>query len=292
MTKQKDSKYFKVMHILEYILMYVVLALLAIMILFPFYIMTVSSFKSYAESLGEFTWWPKKFTVEAYSMILGNNPYDIKLWRSLFNTLFIVIPPIFFSLTMSAMSAYTFAKRNFLGKKVLFAIMLSTMFLPGVATTVSSYLIFSDLGWVDTVLPLMVPSLFGGCGTVFFLRQFMFGIPTDLVEAARIDGMRHPGIFFKIIVPLSVPALLTQGVLMFMGGYNDYMGPLIYLHSPEMETLQVTLQRLVGIMGDALGDNYPAMLAGSLVTLLPLIIIYIFAQKFFKAGIAVSGLKV
>lgn len=278
-------------HVLKTIGMYAVLALFTVLTLFPFYAMLISSFKTFGEAMGEFTWWPKQFTLEAYRYLLGDNPFDVSLWRSLGNTLKIVLPPTIIGLLVSAMSAYTFAKRSFFGRDLMFSLLLATMMLPGVVTMMSQFLIYNALNWIDTPLPLMIPGMFGGATCVFFLRQYMRGIPTDLVEAARIDGMNHPMIFVRVILPLSVPALLAQGILGFVGGYQDYMGPLIYLQSAENETLQITLARFVGISGMTGGQNIPAIMAGAVLTLLPLLLLYIVAQKFFISGIAVSGLK-
>ncbi len=272
--------------------LYIALILTAVIVLFPFYAIVVTSFKTFGEALGEFTWWPKTFTWEAYVFILGKNDFNVSLLRSFGNTLLIVLPSLAVGLFVSAMSAYTFAKREFPLKNAMFSVLLVTMMLPSIITLMPQYLIFSAMNWVDTPLPLMVPGMFGSATCVFFLRQYIRGIPTELIEAAKIDGLRHPGIFVKIILPLSLPGLCAQGVLWFIAGYNDYMGPLIYLFSPENETLQVTLARFVGSASGAGGQNVPAILAGSVLTLAPLLIIYIFAQKFFISGIAVSGLKV
>jgi multiple sugar transport system permease protein len=286
--KRKDINLKKIS---ENILMYFLLVLVSIVVLFPFYAILVTSFKTFGEAAGEFTWWPKEFTTEAYSFILGGNNFDVSLIRSFINTLIIVIPSMLVGLFVSAMSAYTFSKRNFAGRELLFSWLIATMMLPSVITMMPQYLIFSAIGWVDTPWPLMIPGMFGSATCIFFLRQFMRGIPTYLIEAAQIDGMNHFKIFIKIIIPLSVPALMAQGILWFIAGYNDYMGPLIYLFDPAMETLQLTLARFAGSASESGGQNIPAVLAGSVLTLAPLLIIYILAQKFFISGIAVSGIK-
>ena len=209
------------------------------------------------------------------------------LIRGFMNTLMIVLPPTILGLFCSAMSAYAFAKLRFKGKNVLFSALLMTMMIPGTIMLTPSYLIYNLLGWVDTPLPLMIPGMFGAATCVFFMRQFYAGIPTSLIEAAKLDGMGYFKIFWKIMVPLSVPALLAQGILGFIGGYNDYFGPYLYLQSPQWYTLQIALNSFQGTYS----RNIPAMMAGALIALIPTLVIYIVAQKYFIEGIATSGMK-
>ena len=143
------------------------------------------------------------------------------------------------------------------------------------------------IGWIGTPLPLMIPGMFGAAACVFYLRQFFMGIPTETLEAARLDGVGYVGMFFKMMVPLSVPALIAQGVLGFVGGYNDYLAPLLYLTTPPLQTLQIALQTFVTMYN----ADWPAIMAGVIVALLPTIIIYLIAQRYFIEGIASSGLK-
>ena len=205
-----------------------------------------------------------------------------------FNTLWIILPPTLLGLFCSSLSAYAFAKLRFKGKNWLFSLLLLTMMIPGTILLTPSYVIFNQIGWVDTPLPLMIPGMFGAATCVFFMRQFYTGIPSELLEAAKLDGMGYFKMFFKIMVPLSVPALLAQGLLGFIGGYNDYLGPFLYLQSQEMYTLQITLNLLKDTF--AL-KNVPAMMAATVISILPTIILYLIAQKYFVEGIATSGMK-
>ena len=161
------------------------------------------------------------------------------------------------------------------------------MMIPGMVTLVPAFTIYDLIGWRGTPLPLMIPGMFGAAACVFYLRQFFTGIPTETLEAAKLDGLGYVGIFFWIMVPLSKPALIAQGVLGFVGGYNDYFGPLLYLTSPPLQTLQIALTTFV----NQYNSNWPSIMAGTLVALLPTVIIYIVAQKYFIEGIASSGLK-
>ena len=165
------------------------------------------------------------------------------------------------------------------------------MMIPGAITMMPQFLIFSQMGWTDTRLPLMIPGMFGSAMCVFFMRQYIRGIPTELVESASLDGMGKFRTFVTIILPLSMPALISQFILLFIGSYNDYLGPLMYLQTRDKYTLQIMLASFQGMSVTAGGRNVPNIMAGSVLSMLPLLIIYVFTQKFFISGIAVSGLK-
>ena len=185
------------------------------------------------------------------------------------------------------MSAFAFAKLNSKHKNLYFSVLLATMMIPGTIMTTPSYLIYTILGLNTSAFPLMVPGMFGAATCVFFMRQFYSGIPTDLIEAAKLDGMGFYRMFFSIMVPLSVPALFAQGLLGFIGGYNDYFGPYLYLVDNEYPTLQVALSGLASYF--PLKPN--VIMASCVLALLPTIILYLIAQKYFIEGIATSGMK-
>ena len=271
--------------------LYAVIVLALLLLLIPFYVLFISSFKTLAESYEEFTWWPKVFTGEAYRFILTGSALGLSFPRAFLNTLIIAVPTTIVGLFVSSMSAFIFAKYKFVGREIAFALLLSTMMIPGAVTMMPSYIIYSQIGWTGTYLPLMLPAMFGGATCVFFMRQFISGIPTDLIEAAELDGMNKFRIFISIIFPLSAPALIAQGLLLFIGSYNDYFGPLIYCQESDRFTLQVLLSEFNTMSGSAAGKNIPVIMAGSVICMLPLWIIYIFTQKFFISGITVSGLK-
>ncbi len=273
------------------VLIYIVLILFALWILVPFSIVIITSFKTVREASNpQFTFFPKDFSVDGYKDVFtyaaGGEGMPLII-RGFLNTFLIVIPPTVLGLFCSAMSAYAFAKLRFKGKNLLFSVLLMTMMIPGTIMLTPSYMIYTLLGWVDTPLPLMIPGMFGAATCVFFMRQFYSGIPTSLIEAAKLDGMGYFKIFWKIMVPLSVPALLAQGILGFIGGYNDYFGPYLYLQDPKWYTLQIALNSFQG----SYSRNIPAMMAGAVIALIPTLIIYIVAQKYFIEGIATSGMK-
>jgi multiple sugar transport system permease protein len=228
-------------------------------------------------------WIPENIVWDNYKFVL----MESDLIKGFFNTMIVILPPTFVGLFTSALAAYAFGRLQFPGRNVLFIALLATMMIPGVVLMVPSFILYKYLGWIDSWNPLMIPGLFGGAGTVFFLRQFFKTIPTELEDAAHIDGLNPFGIFSRIMVPLSKPALATQAIFGFLGGYNDYMGPLIYINSPELFTLQLVLATFQ--------DNYNAewtlIMAGSVLALIPTIILFFFAQKYFVEGITMTGMK-
>ena len=205
-------------------------------------------------------------------------------------TCVLVLPTTIIGLFTSAMSAFAYAKLNFKGKNFMFGLLLFTMMIPGSISLVPAFSIYQSLFklGLPQFFPLFVPGMFGAAGAVFFLKQFFSGIPTDLMEAAKLDGMGYFSMFFKIIVPLSGAALIAQGILGFVGGYNDYFGPLLYLNNREFETLQLCLTKMQAAYAD-----YPArLMTACMLALLPTLVIYLFAQRFFVEGIATSGMKI
>ena len=166
------------------------------------------------------------------------------------------------------------------------------MMIPGTILLVPHYMLYNAFGWTNigsfaNFFPLIVPQLFGGVSIIFFLRQFIFGIPDSLVEAGKLDGLSWPGTFFRIIIPLIVPALLAQGLLHFIGQYNAYLGPMLYLKTDNFYTLQI----IVSTFKDSIGKNYPAQMASCLIIILPILVLYLVFQRYFVEGIATSGMK-
>lgn len=294
MINQKKKK-LNPKHLISSALIYVALILFALWVLLPFSLVLLTSFKGIVEANSlDFTWWPKEFTFQGYEKVIeydmGSAYEGLPLIVSGFiNTLWIVIPPTILGLFSSAISAYAFAKLRFKLRDKMFSLLLATMMIPGTILLTPTYIIYNQIGWVNTPFPLMIPGMFGAATCVFFMRQFYTGIPTELIEAAAIDGMNYFGIFFKVMVPLSVPALLAQALLGFIGGYNDYLGPLIYLQDPEMYTLQIAMNQLKSYFA---GRNVPAMMAATVISIIPTIVLYVIAQKRFVEGVATSGMKV
>lgn len=270
-------------------IIYTGLILFSLFVLFPFAIMLISSFKHKEETIGSFTWWPEMgFTLDGYKNAFEKVASSTSIVEGFFNTLWIIIPPTIIGLLVSTLAAYAFAKLRFRGKKVMFGLLIATMMVPGIATLVPSYIIWDYLGvTVDApFVPLMIPGMFGAAACVFFMRQAIFAIPDSVIEASRIDGIGPFGCFLKIVLPLVKPALLSQGVLGFVAGYNDYFGPLIYLKS-DYQTLQIA----VSVFSDRYSGDWPSILAANVVAIIPTVLIYIFVQKYFIEGITAGGEK-
>lgn len=270
-------------------IIYAGLLLFSLFVLFPFAIMLISSFKHKEETIGSFTWWPEMgFTLEGYKNAFEKVASSTSIVEGFFNTLWIIIPPTVIGLLVSTLAAYAFAKMRFRGKNVMFGLLIATMMVPGIATLVPSYIIWDYLGvTVDApFIPLMIPGMFGAAACVFFMRQAIYAIPDSVIEASRIDGIGPFGCFVKIVLPLVKPALLSQGVLGFVAGYNDYFGPLIYLKS-DYQTLQIA----VSVFSDRYSGDWPSILAANVVAIIPTVLIYIFVQKYFIEGITAGGEK-
>lgn len=285
-------KYKTLENISKNILIYGGLTVLTLMILIPFYIIIITSLKNRFEAMSiPFTFIPKEGIVFAnYLEVLtyksGGDTMPTVV-RGFVNTLWMVIPPTIIGTLLASISAYSFAKLKFRFKDKLFSILILTMMIPGTIMLTPSYVLYDMIGWVDTPLPIMLPDMFGGVFCVFFMRQFFMGIPDDLVEASKLDGMSYLGIFFKVMMPLAIPAFLAQVILAFVNGYNEYLGPLIYLHSPNMYTLQIALSFFQGTYS----TNWAVVMAGAILAIIPTIILYLFAQKYFIKGIVTTGMK-
>lgn len=226
---------------------------------------------------------PREITFENYIRVFT----EADLLLGFRNTMIIIIPTTAIGIFTSSLAAFAFAKLNFPGRDKLFFALIATMMLPGIVTLVPQFILFRELGWLDTFKPLMIPGFFGAAMTVFFLRQFFMTIPNDLIDAAKIDGLSFFGIFRKIMVPLAKPAIVTQVILGLLAGYNDFMGPLIYLNSPENFTLQLVLASFRGYYTSEWG----LIMAGSVIALIPTLVAFFFAQKQFIEGIVMTGVK-
>lgn len=288
---EKKAKNAKRNKILQLVFVNLGIALIALLVLFPFYVMITTSLKSFGEAM-YFSWWPSEPSLEAFKFILVPNEQskalDLDLLRSLRNTLIIAVPGATVGVIVSAASGYIFAKFEFTGKNLMFSALLFSMMVPGAVMMVSMYLIYAKMNWVDTLLPIIVPQLFGSASLVFAFRQYMYGVPTELVEAARIDGANQFTAFALVVFPLAKPVMTAHWLLQFMALYNQYTEPLLYIFDPKWETLQLTLARYSQTIGTT---NTPVVMAAATISMLPLIVLYACSQKFFASGIMTGALK-
>lgn len=207
----------------------------------------------------------------------------------LLNSFILVAGCIIGNLVSCSMAAYAFARLEFRFKKIMFALMLMTIMLPIHVIIVPQYIMFSQIGWVNTFWPIIVPKLLATDGFFIFLMiQFIRGIPKDMDEAARIDGAGHPRIFLQVILPLMVPALATTAIFTFIWTWSDFFTSLIYLTNPSNYTVQVALNAFIDSTGES---NWGALFAMSIVTLIPVFLAFLFGQKYLVKGIATTGLK-
>ena len=187
----------------------------------------------------------------------------------------------------SSLAAFAFAKMSFPGEKKLFGLIFATMLIPSQVTLIPLYVVFSKIGWIDTHLPLIVPQIMVNAYGVFLIRQFMMTVPDSYIEAAKLDGAGYLLIYSKIMLPLCKPALVTLGMFTFVGNWNNFVGPLIYLNTEELFTLPL----IINSFRSAYAVDWGLLMAGSTVAVLPLLVIYLFAQRSFIEGIAATGLK-
>lgn len=211
---------------------------------------------------------------------------SISFFRYLMNTLIILVPTLIGTVVTSSIVAYGFSRFRFKGKRIWFLILLATMMLPGQVTMIPQYLIFRELGWVNSMKPLIIPAFFGGGAfNIFLLRQFMSGIPKDFDEAARIDGAGTLRIFSKVIMPMCKPVLTAVGIFTFMGVWNDFNGPLIYLYDSNKFTLALGLSFFKGLYT----SKWNLLMAATLVVMLPILILFFLAQDYIINGISISS---
>lgn len=286
------------------VIIYAILILYAVWIMAPFLVVIVTSFTSTLEyeTSTSYIWWPKNFTLDGYKKLFLEDAFMRQrgdgiptILLGFFNMLWMTLIPLVSGLTQSLLVAYCYSKWRFPFKNGLFMITIALMFIPLGAFSFVSYMFYNNfLGWTEdwkAVLPIMLPGMFAGAGTVFFLRPYIDGIGGEIVEAAKIDGMGFWQIFVTIIIPLAKPALIAQFIFGFVGGYNNYTGALLYLQDQDsLWTLQIAIQEIIRF-NDPTGTDYGFKCATTLMAMLPLIIVFLFCQKYFIEGISFGGGK-
>lgn len=266
-------------------IVYILLIMSSIIILIPVFWMLSTAIKEDSEVyLFPPEWIPKRIYLSNFSRALTFLPFG----RYFINTSFITFLSVIGQLISSSLVAFGFARLRARGKDLLFMLVLSTMMIPSQITMIPIFVLFKLLNWVDTFKPLIIPNFFGGAFFIFLLRQFYMTIPIELDDAAKIDGCSYFGIYTKIILPLTKPALATVAIFTFMWTWNDFMGPLIYLNSREKLTLSLALSRFTGMYGMT---AWNLLMAASIVVALPCFVLFFFAQKYFIQGIVITGLK-
>ena len=274
MKKKKSSA------VLRRVLLYIVLILIAVIMVVPFLWMLSTSLKTQYDAVKiPPVWIPDPPQWENYVKLFTEQPMSQFMLNTIKIVFFVVLGQLFFS----SLAAYSFARISFKGRNVVFFFYIATLMVPGQVTMIPTYLMFAKAGLTDNHLALILPAFFSAFG-VFLLRQFFMSLPRELEEAAEIDGCMT---YWRIMLPLVVPAMLTLGVFTLMNTWNDYMGPLIYLSSPEKYTMTLGIAYFKGVYT----TQWNLVMAGSIVSVVPILIAYLCAQKYFIEGIAFSGVK-
>jgi multiple sugar transport system permease protein len=265
------------------VLLYTGLAVAAAALLLPFYWMVVSSLK---RSNDVFTipihWWPKTIVWQNYLTIWQKA--DMTTW--LRNTLLLSVIVTVLQVLTGSFAAYGFSKVRFPGRDFLFICYIGTIAVPWQSYMIPQFILMSQLGLTNTLWSIVALQAFGAFG-VFLMKQFYETIPEELSEAARIDGLSEYGIWRRIMLPLSMPAIASLSLLTFVTTWNDYLGPLVYLRDPEIQTIQLGLRRFI----DAYNAEYALIMTGSVLSVLPIALVFMLGQRYFIEGVATTGLK-
>ena len=269
------------------LVVYAVLMCGAIGMLVPFLWMARSSLVTAdqilkpCESLGDFV--PSPARPRNFPEVFEK----LHFWRCLGNTTFITVCVLLGTILSSSLCAYAFAYCRVPYRNRIFYCVLATMMLPAVVTLIPVFIVFRTIGWIDTFNPLIVPAFFGSPFAIFLFRQFFLQLPRELFEAARVDGASNLRIWATIVLPLSKPVVITVAIFSFMGTWNDFMGPLIFLNSEENWTLQLGLASFMGLVT----TDWHLLMAGSMIVLLPVLVVFFALQRYFVRGIVTTGLK-
>ncbi len=283
-TNRPGRKPNRLQSILIAAVLQVTLTIGAIALLMPlFWLLSTSLKETGKEWIMPPQWIPNPPVWSNYTQALTSVPFDL-FFR---NTILIAVLATLGTLWTSTMAGFAFSRLRFPGRDVLFALVLATMLLPSVVTLIPTFLLFKTLGWLDTFLPLIVPYWFGGTAfSIFLSRQFFLGIPYEIDEAARVDGASSFRIYTTMMLPVSLPLLAALTIFSILHHWNDFMAPLIYLNRDEMKTLALGLRLFQGDFG----AQYNLMMAAAAVTVIPVIVLFFAAQRFFVRGIVTTGL--
>ena len=284
-TKMKNIR--RYWRILRSFFLYIILTSATILMAFPLFWMISSSLKTLEETNSPgIIWIPKQVTWQAYISIFQNQDF----LRSYFNSIFYVTLALAGTLFSIAVVAYAFSRVQWPGRNLVFFLMLSTMMIPPQALIVPQYVFFNKLGWVGTFNPIIIPGYFaGGAAMIFLLRQSMAQIPKELDESAVVDGASHIQIWWEIVMPLVKAPLATIATFLFVGLWNNLLTPLMYLQTVRLYTLPVYVTTLYNINNTV--QQWPTIMTAAVLTTVPLIIVFFFAQRFIIESVVISGLK-
>ena len=274
--------------IIETVIISVIVMIAALLCIFPFYWMILNSIKNPdLINQGSAAIFTTDLTWDSYKAVFEYG--DGLLWRAYLNSFIIAAIQTVGTLFASSLAAFAFAKIRFKGSKPIFGLFISTLMIPGQVTMLPLFMMFAKIGWTNSFLPLIVPGVMINTYGVFMLRSFIVSIPSGLLEAAEIDGCGWFGKYFKIVLRLIKPALVTLGLFTFIGSWNNYMGHLIYLSDESLTTIPLLIAGLKET--HMTGANWGRIMAASTLSIVPIAIVYLACQKYFVQGIATTGMK-
>ncbi len=266
---------------------HLLLCLVSLVMLYPLLWMLSSSFKPGNEIFGSSSLWPSGFNIDSYKR--GLTGLQVSFGKFFVNSLIVSLASVIGNVLSCSAAAYAFARLRFRGRNFWFALMLGTLMLPYQATLIPQYILFLNLGWIDTFLPLIVPKFLAvDAFFIFLLTQFFRTLPRELDEAAMLDGCGPWGIYLKVVLPLSLPALTTAAIFTFIFTWDDFFGPLVYLNDVNSYTVQLGLRSFVDSTGMS---DWGALFAMSTLALVPILAFFLFFQRLLIEGIATTGLK-
>jgi len=266
------------------ILIQAVLIVFAVFCIFPFYWMILTALKT-SKNVIEFP--PKVFPTSFRFMNFADVFRLMPMGQAYINSIKVTLLATFGTLFTSSLAAFAFAKMRFKFRGLLFGILLGTMMIPGQVTLIPLYIVFAKMGWIDTHLPLIVPTVLTNAYGVFMIRQFMINLPTDYVEAAKIDGCNYFRIYWQVMLPLCKPIIVTLGLFTFIWNWNNYFGALIFLNTDTKFTVPLIISAFRGVYT----VQWELLMAASTVAILPIFIMYLFSQRFFIQAVSLTGIK-
>ena len=267
-------------------IIFILLAFGALIMVFPLIYMVATSFMTKNQILsGKLSIFPDPILIGKYSQVLKKGEFI----NGIFNTIMVEIPVLLIGGFTSSLATFAFAKMEFRGKTALFLALLATIMIPFAVVMIPQYVLFTKLKWTNSLLPLIIPGCFGNVSMIFFLRQNLYSIPKDLMEAAKLDGCNYFVTYWKIFLPLMKGALGTQLMLWFMGIWNDYLAPTIFLRDEKTWTLQVVIRSFNSYY--AIQSDYALIMAASVIAMLPTLLLFFIFQRVIIESIAISGIK-
>ena len=281
MTREQKRK-------ISTVIRYTLLIAVGFIMVYPLIWMVGATFKTNSEIFTSAWFWPKNPVFDGYENAFKNYGGKINLILSMLNTYKIVIPKVVFTIVSATITAYGFARFNFKGKGFMFSMMMATLFLPQVVLNAPQYIMFNKWGWTNSYLPLVIPSLFAAdTYFVFMLIQFLRGVPKELEEAAEIDGCTVFRKFFRVVLPLLTPVISTVVIIVTLNVWNEFMTPLLFLQSREKDVILQEVSRNIGQFATDWTALFPMLMLG----VAPLMIFYVFMQKYIIAGVAAGAVK-